>query len=161
MAETNEERRSVTIYTDGACIGNPGPGGYGVILKYGAAAKELSGGEASTTNNRMELTAAVKGLSALKFPCDVTLVSDSQYLVNAFRLGWIERWEQKGWKRPKSGPIPNTDLWKELQRLCSVHSVRFVWVRGHDGHPENERCDRLARSEAEKHAAGSGAGEAE
>lgn len=138
--------KKVTIYTDGACRGNPGPGGFGVILEYGAARRELSGGEPQTTNNRMELRAAIEGLSALREPCEVTLYSDSRYLVDAVTLGWAESWRKTGWKR---GKAKNPDLWEQLLSLLSVHTVSFVWVKGHDGHPENERCDALATAAAD------------
>ena len=138
--------KKVTIYTDGACRGNPGPGGFGVILEYGAARKEISGGEPLTTNNRMELRAAIEGLSALREPCEVTLYSDSRYLVDAVTLGWAESWRKTAWK---NGKAKNPDLWETLLSLLSVHSVTFQWVRGHDGHPENERCDALATAAAD------------
>ena len=138
--------KKVTIYTDGACRGNPGPGGYGVILAYGAARRELSGGEPLTTNNRMELRAAIEGLSALREPCEVTLYSDSRYLVDAVTLGWAESWRKTAWK---NGKAKNPDLWEQLLSLLTVHSVTFQWVRGHDGHPENERCDLLATTAAD------------
>ena len=138
--------KKVTIYTDGACRGNPGPGGFGVILEYGAVRRELSGGEPLTTNNRMELRAAIEGLSALREPCEVTLYSDSRYLVDAVTLGWAESWRATGWKR---GKAKNPDLWESLLTLLAVHRVTFRWVRGHDGHPENERCDALATAAAD------------
>ena len=138
--------KMVTVYTDGACRGNPGPGGYGVILQYGEARRELSGGEPETTNNRMELMAAICGLSALKEPCEVTLYSDSRYLVDAVTLGWARSWQATGWKR---GKAKNPDLWERLLSLLDIHRVSFVWVRGHDGHPENERCDALATAAAD------------
>ncbi len=138
--------KEVEIYTDGACRGNPGPGGYGVILRYGKAERELSGGEELTTN-RMELLAAIQGLSALKEPCAVTLYSDSKYLVDAINEGWAENWKRSGFR---GGKIKNPDLWEKLFSLLSLHRVSFVWVRGHDGHPENERCDKLATEEADR-----------
>jgi ribonuclease HI len=134
----------VTIYTDGACLGNPGPGGYGVVLLYGDHRKELSGGYRLTTNNRMELTAAIKGLSALKKPCEVELFSDSKYVVNAVEQGWARRWRANGWHRGNKQLAENRDLWEALLRLCEGHRVRFRWIKGHAGHIENERCDRLA-----------------
>lgn len=137
--------KEVSIYTDGSCSGNPGPGGYGVILTYGAKEKELYGGESSTTNNRMELTAAIEGLRALKEPCRVTLYSDSQYLVKAISEGWLENWKKCSWRKADKSPVLNEDLWRELDRLLSVHEVEFSWVKGHDGHEYNERCDELAR----------------
>ena len=142
--------KKVTIYTDGACRGNPGPGGFGVILEYGAARRELSGGEPLTTNNRMELRAAIEGLSALREPCEVTLYSDSRYLVDAVTLGWAESWQRSAWK---NGKAKNPDLWEQLLSLLSVHRVTFSWVRGHHGHPENERCDALATAAADSFAA--------
>ena len=138
--------KKVTVYTDGACRGNPGPGGFGVILQYGNARRELSGGEALTTNNRMELMAAIEGLSALREPCEVTLYSDSRYLVDAVTLGWARSWQATGWMR---GKAKNPDLWERLLSLLDIHRVSFVWVRGHDGHPENERCDALATAAAD------------
>ncbi len=136
--------KKVEIFTDGACSGNPGPGGYGVILKYGTNKKELSGGEAKTTNNRMELTAAIIGLEALKEPCHVTLYSDSKYLVDAIQKGWAVKWRANNWMRTKKDAALNPDLWEKLLTLLDIHEVEFVWVKGHAGHPENERCDHLA-----------------
>ena len=136
--------KHVIIHTDGACSGNPGPGGWAAILKYGKYERELSGGEKQTTNNRMELTAAIKALEALTEPCRVTLYSDSQYLVNAMTKGWAKAWKQKGWKRSDGNPALNPDLWEKLLSLCDIHEVEFVWVRGHEGNEYNERCDRLA-----------------
>ena len=143
--------KTVTLYTDGACSGNPGPGGWGAILAYNGAEKELSGGEPETTNNRMELTAVIVGLSALKEPCLVTLTTDSQYVVNALTKGWLESWKQRGYVKADKKPVLNRDLWEQLDALLQIHEVACVWVRGHEGHPENERCDRLAVSETEKH----------
>ena len=138
-------RKKVTIYTDGGCAPtNPGPGGYGVVLMYGGHRRELCGGYRLTTNNRMELTAVICGLQALKEPCDVSLFSDSQYVVNGITKGWAERWRSNGWRLSDKRPAENVDLWEQLLNLCEKHSVRFEWVRGHSGHPENERCDRLA-----------------
>ncbi|MBQ7660775.1 MAG: ribonuclease HI [Clostridia bacterium] len=142
--------KEVQIYTDGACKGNPGPGGYGAILVYGSAEKEFSGGEAETTNNRMELLAVITALSALKEPCAVTLTSDSKYVVDAVEKGWLAAWQKKGWKRADGKPALNADLWKRLLPLLETHKVAFVWVKGHAGHPYNERCDALAVREAEK-----------
>ena len=145
----------VTIYTDGAARGNPdGPGGYGAVLLYtdteGAQhRKELSAGYKKTTNNRMELMAAIAALEELRIPCDVTLHSDSQYLVNAFNQHWIDGWIRKGWKRGKNEPVKNIDLWKRLLEAKKPHDVRFVWVRGHDGDELNERCDALATGAAD------------
>jgi ribonuclease HI len=134
----------VTIYTDGACLGNPGPGGYGAVMLYGSQRKELSGGVRLTTNNRMEITAALVALEALREPCRVTLYSDSQYLVNAMSKGWAQRWQANGWKRNKREDAINPDLWEKMLELCRRHTVEFRWVRGHAGMKENERCDRLA-----------------
>lgn len=135
--------KSVTIYTDGACQGNPGPGGYCAILEYNAHRRELSGGFRQTTNNRMEMMAVIKALEALKEPCQVTVVSDSEYVVNGITKGWAKGWRAKGWRR-SGKTVPNWELWKLLLELCDYHHVRFEWVRGHDGHVENERCDELA-----------------
>ena len=140
--------KHVTIYTDGAASGNPGPGGYGVILEFQGKRKELSGGYRRTTNNRMELLAAVVGLEALKERCEVTLYTDSAYLVNALNEGWAQRWRAHGWMRNKNEPALNLDLWERLLRLCEQHEVHFVGVKGHAGHPENERCDQLAQEAA-------------
>jgi len=140
----NETIKNVAMYTDGACLGNPGPGGYGVILKYNQTEKELSAGYRLTTNNRMELMAAIQGLAALKTKCAVTLYSDSQYIVDAVNKGWARSWKAKGWMRNKKDAASNPDLWDALLTLVDKHSVTFVWVRGHAGHPENERCDELA-----------------
>lgn len=143
MTEEPEEKE-IIIYTDGACLGNPGPGGYGVVLLYGKHRKELSGGFRLTTNNRMEMMAAIVALRSLKTPCKVTLFSDSQYLVQAMSQGWAERWRSMGWKRNKRERALNADLWGELLDLCSRHEVEFKWVRGHAGNKENERCDELS-----------------
>ena len=143
--------KQVEIYTDGACSGNPGPGGYGIVMKYKQYRKEVSGGAADTTNNRMELLAAVTGLELLNEPCSVTLYSDSKYLVDAVTKGWAARWRANGWMRNKKDPALNPDLWEKLLELLDKHSVQFVWVKGHNGHPENERCDRLAVAAAEKY----------
>ena len=138
-------RKKVTIYTDGACSGNPGPGGWGAILEYGQFRKELSGFMAGTTNNRMELFAAISALGALKEPCDVTLYSDSTYLVKAFNEHWLENWQKKHWKNAKGEPVENQDLWMILLVQTKKHNVRFVWVKGHASNPGNNRCDELAR----------------
>ena len=145
------DKKFVEIFTDGACSGNPGPGGYGVILRYNGHIKELSGGDSATTNNRMELTAIIRALDALKEPCKVTLTTDSQYVVNSVEKKWLYNWEKKNWIRAKNDPVPNTDLWKQLIPLLEKHEVKFVWVRGHNGHPENERCDELAVIERDKY----------
>ena len=144
--------KRVQIFTDGACSGNPGPGGWGTILRYNGVEKELSGGERETTNNRMELTAVIKGLEALKEPCEVELYSDSQYVCNALKLGWAKKWQSNGWMRNKKEPALNPELWERLLELCEVHQLEINWVKGHAGHPENERCDRLAVAEAKKFA---------
>lgn len=140
--------KDVNLYTDGACRGNPGPGGWGAILTFGKYEKEMSGGERETTNNRMELMAAIMGLRALKESCHVTLYSDSKYLTDAFLLGWVDSWRQKGWKRGKE-ELKNVDLWEELYSLVGKHEVDFVWIKGHNGHPYNERCDALATAYAD------------
>ena len=136
--------KQVTIYTDGSCRKNPGSGGYGVVLLYGEHRKELSGGFQCTTNNRMEILAAIVGLEALKEPCQVALYSDSQYVVNAISKGWAKRWQSNNWMRNKEDNALNPDLWERLLRLCDRHRVTFHWVRGHAGNVENERCDQLA-----------------
>jgi ribonuclease HI len=136
--------KKVTLYTDGACSGNPGPGGYGVILEYGDYAKELSGGFRNTTNNRMEIAAVIVGLSALKEPCEVEVVSDSRYVVDAIEKGWVRKWQANGWMRNKKEKARNADLWRNLLGLLAKHRVKFTWVRSHNDHPQNERCDRLA-----------------
>jgi len=138
------ESSLVEIFCDGACSGNPGPGGYGAILRCNGHEKELSGGEPHTTNNRMELTAALEALRQLTRPCSVTVTTDSQYLVKGM-TEWIRGWQAKGWKNSKKETVLNRDLWEQLLEVCSRHSVRWVWVRGHAGHVENERCDLLAR----------------
>ena len=140
--------KKVTLYTDGGCINNPGPGGYGVVLVYNSHRRELSGGFRKTTNNRMEIFAAIAGLEALKEPCRVTLVSDSQYLVYAIQKGWARKWKANRWMRNNKEKAVNPDLWDRLLRLCDTHEVRFEWVRGHAGHPENERCDQMAKAAA-------------
>ena len=140
--------KKLFLFSDGACSGNPGPGGYGVILKYGDHIRELSGGYRNTTNNRMELTAVIKGLESLKEPCEVTVVSDSRYIIDAMEKGWAKKWRRNGWKRNKREAALNPDLWARLLDLCEKHVVRFHWVEGHAGHPENERCDLLAVSAA-------------
>jgi len=138
------EKKLVEVYTDGACSGNPGPGGYGAILCYQGIEKEISGGEAGTTNNRMELTAAIRGLELLNQPCRVRLYSDSQYLVQAMQKRWPYGWKARGWKRSGNQPALNPDLWDRLMALCERHEVEFVWVRGHADNRYNNRCDALA-----------------
>jgi len=136
--------KHVDIYTDGACSGNPGPGGWGAILVFRGIEKELSGGEADTTNNRMEMTAVISALRALKEPCDVTLTSDSQYVLEALEKGWAKSWQARNWVKKDKKPALNPDLWEELLGLTEQHVMHYVWIRGHNGHPYNERCDRLA-----------------
>ncbi len=140
----------VTIYTDGACSGNPGPGGWAAILMAGGAKKELSGGERDTTNNRMELMAVIEGLRALKRPCKVEIYSDSAYVVNAFSQNWIDKWVRNGWKNSAKAEVANSDLWKELIKLTSVHTVKFNKVKGHADNEFNNRCDELAVAEWKK-----------
>ena len=142
--------KHVDIYTDGACRGNPGPGGWGAILVYNGHEKELSGGHPETTNNRMELTAAIQALAALNRPCTVTLTSDSKYLTDAINLGWARGWQARGWRKADKSPALNADLWEELLTLLDRHDVTFVWVKGHNGHPYNERCDALATAYADR-----------
>jgi ribonuclease HI len=139
-----EKVKQITLYTDGACDPNPGPGGYGVLLIYGNTHRELSGGFRLTTNNRMEIYAAIHGLEALKEPCAVTVYSDSEYLVSAINQGWVRRWKENNWWRNKREKATNPDLWDRLLALCEFHQVQFVWVRGHSGNTENERCDQLS-----------------
>ena len=140
--------KTVTLYTDGACSGNPGPGGWGAILEFKGTEKELSGGEVSTTNNRMELTAVIRGLEALKEPCVVTVTSDSKYVVDALTKGWLDSWIAHGWKKADGKPALNVELWQRLVIQLKRHQVKFEWVKGHAGHPYNERCDRLATAYA-------------
>ena len=142
----------VEIFTDGACSGNPGPGGYGAILRFGEHTKEISGGEALTTNNRMELMGVISALSALKYPCDVVLTTDSKDVVDSVTKGWAKSWRSNGWIKSDKKPALNADLWEKLLDLLDEHNVRFVWVKGHAGHPENERCDALAVAERDKFA---------
>ena len=138
--------KKIEIFTDGACSGNPGVGGWGAILRFGEYQKELSGGEKNTTNNRMELTAVIEALKALKEPCEVVITTDSKYVSDAVTLGWAENWRKNGWKKADKKPALNVDLWEQLLDLLSQHKVTFNWVKGHAGHPENERCDQLAVS---------------
>jgi len=141
------QMKHLDIFTDGACSGNPGPGGWGAVLRYKAAEKELCGGETETTNNRMELTAVIKALACLKEPCEVTLTTDSRYVCDAVSKGWLRSWQRRGWKKADGKPALNRDLWQQLLPQLERHKVTFVWVKGHAGHPENERCDRLAVSQ--------------
>ncbi|QTA89424.1 ribonuclease HI [Desulfonema magnum] len=146
--EVSPKADEVTIYTDGGCHNNPGPGGYGVVLIYGKHRKELSGGFRRTTNNRMELMACIMGLKKLKRKCSVTLYSDSKYVVNGITKGWARRWQRNGWMRNKTDRAENADLWVQLLDLCNMHDVKFVWVKGHAGNAGNERCDQLATQAA-------------
>ncbi len=136
--------KKVEIFTDGACSGNPGAGGYGAILRYNGIEKELSGGSSDTTNNRMELTAVIEALSALKEPCEAIITTDSKYVADSVSKGWLFNWQRKNWIKSDKQPVPNRDLWEKLLPLLKTHKVDFIWVRGHAGHSENERCDRLA-----------------
>ena len=136
--------KQVEIFTDGACSGNPGPGGWGAVLRFGTVEKELSGGEPETTNNRMELTAVIEALSALKEPCAVRLTTDSKYVCDSINKGWVYGWKKRGWVKSDKKPALNVDLWERLLPLLETHRVELIWVKGHAGHPENERCDRLA-----------------
>ena len=142
--------KKVCIYTDGACSGNPGPGGWAAILTYGENERELSGGESATTNNRMELMAVISALTALKESCEVELWTDSQYIEKAINEGWLAGWKRRGWKR-KGGELKNIELWQELDRLLGLHRVNFNWLKGHDGHEYNARCDALAVAERDKY----------
>ena len=146
----NMSLTKVEMFTDGACSGNPGPGGWGTILRSNGIEKEMSGGEANTTNNRMELLAVINGLSALKRKCDVTIYTDSQYVVNGITKGWAQSWKENGWRKKDKKPALNADLWDMLLNLLSEHEYSFVWLKGHDGHPENERCDKMAVAESQK-----------
>ncbi len=144
-----ETLKKVEMYSDGACSGNPGPGGYGVILRYKGKEKEISGGAADTTNNRMELMGVIAGLEALKEPCSVTVCTDSQYVVNGITKGWAESWKANNWIKKDKKPALNSDLWDRLLNEIHRHKVEFVWIKGHAGHPENERCDQLAVAQSE------------
>ena len=136
--------KEIIIYTDGACSGNPGPGGYGCVLRYNKNRRELSGGFRMTTNNRMEIIAAIKGLESLKYPCQIKLYSDSKYLVNAIEKNWAKRWQTNNWMRTKSEKAKNPDLWEKMLKLCEIHQIEFIWVKGHASNEENNRCDELA-----------------
>lgn len=142
--------KEVTVYTDGACSGNPGPGGWGAVLYYKTLRKEISGGEADTTNNRMEMTALIRALSLLKEPCLVHLYSDSKYVIDGLQKGWAEGWKRRGWKKSDGKPALNPDLWAQLLELTSIHKLDYHWLKGHAGHPENERCDEMAVAESRK-----------
>ncbi|MBR3768579.1 MAG: ribonuclease HI [Clostridia bacterium] len=141
---------NVMLYTDGACSGNPGPGGFCAILTIGEHSKIISGAELNTTNNRMELKAVIEGLKALKRPCEVTVVSDSKYVCDAINQKWLESWIKKNWKKSDGKPVLNPELWQELNSLLNLHSVTFQWIKGHAGHPYNEKCDQIAVSEYKK-----------
>ena len=143
--------KTVIIYTDGACSGNPGPGGWGAILQFGPYKRELSGGEKDTTNNRMELTAVIKALQLLKEPCAVELYSDSKYVIDALSKGWAKGWRKRGWVKSDKKPALNPDLWETLLDLCEIHQVNTHWVKGHDTNPYNNRCDELAVAESKKY----------
>jgi ribonuclease HI len=142
--------KHVTIYTDGSSRGNPGPGGFGTLLVYNGQKKEISSGFAKTTNNRMEILAALTGIESLREPCQVTVYSDSKYLIDTMDKGWIHGWEKKGWSRGKNKPLKNIDLWKRMSEAVKGHQIDWKWVKGHSGHPENERCDVLATSAADR-----------
>lgn len=144
--------KKVEIFTDGACSGNPGPGGWGAILRYNTIEKEISGGASQTTNNRMEITAVIEALALLKESCEVILYSDSQYVCNALTKGWAKKWKANNWMRNKNEPALNSELWERLLGLYDKHKVTVIWVKGHAGHPENERCDRLAVAQVKKYA---------
>ena len=144
------ELKKVDIFTDGACSGNPGPGGWGAILRYNKKERALSGGEPNTTNNRMELTAVLSGLKALKEPCDVALYTDSKYVADSIEKGWVFGWQQRGWVKADKKPALNADLWQELLELLQQHTLHIHWIKGHAGHPENERCDQMAVAAAQR-----------
>ena len=143
--------KHIDIFTDGACSGNPGPGGWGSILRYNGVEKELSGSEKETTNNRMELTSVIKALKALKEPCEVTIHTDSKYVCDAIVKKWVYSWQKNGWRKADKKPALNVDLWEELLDLLALHKAEFVWLKGHAGHPENERCDKMAVNEYSKY----------
>ncbi len=144
--------KKIEMFTDGACSGNPGPGGWGTILRYKGVVKELSGGESQTTNNRMELTAVISGLKALNEPCEIDLYTDSKYVCDSVVKGWVYSWKKNNWRKADKKPALNVDLWEELLVLLDRHDVTFHWLKGHNGHPENERCDALAVAETQKYA---------
>lgn len=148
--EMNFTVKSVLLYTDGACSGNPGPGGWGVVLQYGDRRKIMSGGHPNTTNNRMELTAVIEGLKALKEPCKVKCITDSKYICDAVNKHWLESWQKKSWKKADGKPVLNPDLWIEFVKLITLHDVSFEWIKGHAGHEQNELCDSLAVAESQK-----------
>ena len=141
----------IILTTDGACLGNPGPGGWAALLHFKEKENMISGGEPDSTNNRMELTAVIEGLSALKRPCDVTVATDSQYVINGFKEGWVDKWAANGWKTAAKKPVKNQDLWETLHSLVEKHHIKWKWIKGHSGHPENERVDEEARLQAERY----------
>ena len=143
--------KKVEIFTDGACSGNPGPGGWGAVLRCDGREKTLSGGEKETTNNRMELTAVIESLKLLKYPCDVILTTDSKYVCDSINQKWVYSWQKNGWRKSDKKPALNVDLWEQLLPLLETHNVKFSWVKGHNDHPENERCDKMAVAETEKY----------
>ena len=143
--------KTVTLYTDGACSGNPGPGGWGAILEYKGVEKEFSGGEDQTTNNRMELTAVIEGLKKLKEPCIVELYSDSKYVIDGLEKGWAKSWQSRGWKKADKKPALNPDLWEQLLALTEVYTMRYHWVKGHADNPKNNRCDQLAVAQSQQY----------
>ncbi len=142
--------KKVEIFTDGSCSGNPGPGGWGAVLRYKGHEIEISGGESLTTNNRMELTALIEALKRLKERCEIVICTDSKYIVDAFKQGWIFNWIKNGWKKADKKPVLNAEMWQELYREISKHEYSFIWVKGHAGHPENERCDKMATDQTAK-----------
>ncbi len=144
--------KKIEMFTDGACSGNPGPGGWGTILRYGNTEKEISGGAHETTNNRMEMIAVISGLKALKEPCEVDLYTDSKYVCDSITKGWVYSWKNNNWRKADKKPALNVDLWEEMLILLEKHNVTFHWLKGHNGHPENERCDKMAVMQAQKHA---------
>lgn len=146
----NSELKFIELFADGSCSGNPGPGGWGTILRFGSTEKELSGGAKETTNNRMEITAVLEGLRALKYPCRVKITTDSQYVFNSITKGWAESWKKNNWVKKDKKPALNADLWDELLNELEKHEVEFCWIKGHNGHSENERCDALAVAQTEK-----------
>jgi len=146
----NKNLKQIELYSDGACSGNPGPGGWGAILRFKESEKELSGGEKETTNNRMELMGVISGLESLKEPCMVNIFTDSQYIANAFLKDWLSSWQKNGWKTAAKKPVKNRELWERLLKQADRHRLTWNWIRGHAGHPENERCDKLAVAERDK-----------
>ncbi len=147
-----DERKEIKVFSDGACSGNPGPGGWGAIMRFKGVEKEISGGEKETTNNRMELMGVISALESLKEPCKVEAFTDSQYIANAFLKGWLDSWQKNGWKTAGKKPVKNKDLWERLLKQAERHAIIWKWVKGHAGHPENERCDELAVIERDRHA---------